>query len=142
MTKGQTIIVQFVIFFLTGFFIFISIGTFFKYQSDLFRKIILSSNMNLTNSFLSSVVITLVDSCKECDFVNTTIKTQNTSAGYPIEILIRNSNLETSIPTTTELLVTTIHNLLVGTLNATGASSSAQTIILTFNRTNYTLKVE
>jgi len=125
-----------------GFLIFISIGTFFRYQSDLFRERIISSNVNITNSYLSSLFITLVDSCKECDFVNVTIKTQNTSTGYPIDIDIKDSRLETSVEMLPRILATTVHNLLIHTVVSSGSSSSAKTIILTFNRTNYTLRVD
>jgi len=125
-----------------GFLIFISIGTFFRYQSDLFRERIISSNVNITNSYLSSLFITLVDSCKECDFVNVTIKTQNTSTGYPIDVKMKDSKLETSVEMLSGLIATTVHNLLIDTVVSSGASSSAKTIILTFNRTNYTLRVD
>jgi len=142
MSKGQSIIVQFVIFFVIGFIIFISIGVFFKYQADLFRQSILSSSVNLTSSYLSSATIAIVDSCKECDFVNLTINAQNTTTGYPIEMLIKDLTLKTYAPLTNELIATTIHNLLVDTLQASGSSGSFKPIILTFNRTNYTLRID
>jgi len=142
MSKGQTTVIQFIIFFLIGFAVFISVGTFFRYQSDLFRQMILSSGINLTSSYLSSAVIAIVDSCKECDFVNLTIRTQNTSAGYPLDIAIVDSGLNISAPTTTESLATRIHNFLLYTLSASGSSSTFKPIILTFNRTNYNLTVE
>jgi len=134
MTKGQTVVIQFVLFFVIGFLIFISIGTFFRYQSDLFRQMIISSSIKMTSSYVSSAAVALVDSCKGCDFVNISIRTQNTSAGYPIDILFLGSTFKTFAPTTSELLFTTIHNLLIDTLTASGSSSSAMTIILTFDR--------
>lgn len=141
MTKGQSVIMQFLIFFIIGFFIFITIGMFFKYQSDLFKQDIISSSLNLTNSYLSSVSIIMVDDCKECDFINLTLKVSNTSTGYPIEVKFTgNSMLNTSIPTVSEQ-TTTIHNLNYS-LKASGSSSSVKTIILTFNRTNNNLGVK
>jgi len=142
MTKGQTVVVQFVLFFLIGFLIFISIGTFFRYQSDTFRQMIISSSMNLTSSYVSSVAVALVDSCRGCDFANVSITVQNTSAGYPIDVIFLGSAFETFVPTTSESLFTTIHNLLIDTLTASGSSSSVKTIILTLNRTNNNLMVK
>lgn len=142
MTKGQSIIIQFLTFFVIGFFVFISIGMFFKYQSDLFRDSILASNVNLTSSYLSAATVVLVDGCKECDFSTLTVRLKNTSAGYPIEFAIKDSKLVTSIPGTDYLLATSIHNLLLDTIAASGSSSSVEPIILMFNRTNYSLKVD
>lgn len=142
MTKGQSIIIQFLTFFLVGFFIFLSIGIFFRYQSNLFRQNVLSSNINLTSSYLSSIAIVLADSCKECDFASQRVKIQNATTGYPLKVEIKDSTLETSAPTTSELMATTIHNMLLDTLKASGSSSSTKPIILTFTRTNYTLEVK
>jgi hypothetical protein len=138
MGKGQSVVIQFLIFFVIGFSIFISLGSFFSYQSELFKQNILSSGINLTSSYISSAVIAMVDSCKECDFVNLTIQAHNTSAGYPIAMKAEGSQL--NITTPLQSLSTTIHNLLDG-LRAIGSSSSSKPIILTFNRTNNNLEV-
>ena len=138
MSKGQSIVIQFLIFFLIGFSIFVSLGSFFSYQSQLLRENILSSGVNLTKSHISSALIVMVDSCKECDFVSLTIKTHNTSAGYPILIKGKNSVLNVSSPL--QSLSTRAHNLL-DPISATGSSVSDKPIILTFNKTNNTLEV-
>jgi hypothetical protein len=136
--KGQSIVIQFLLFFVIGFSIFISLGSFFNYHSELFKQTILSSGMNLTSSYISSAVIAMVDSCKKCDFVNLTIKTHNTSAGYPI--LIKGENTQLNISTPFQSLSTTLHNFL-NESRITGSSSSSKPIILTFNRTNNNLEV-
>jgi len=141
MAKGQSVVIQFLIFFLIGFAVFLSIGTFFRYQSDIFRQSILSLGVNATNSYLSSAVIALVDSCKECDYASLTVRAQNTSAGYPIVVNMSSQQLRTSAPPSAATLNTTVHNLLKN-LTTSGSSSSSKTIILTFNRTNNNLKVE
>jgi hypothetical protein len=143
MAKGQSVIIQFLIFFLIGFAVFLSIGTFFRYQSDIFRQSILSLGVNLTNSYLSSAVIVLVDSCKECDYAGLMIRTQNTSAGYPIIVSMDSQlkTLNTSAPPSTATLNTTIHNLLKN-LAVSGSSSSTKAINLTFSRTYNNLTVK
>jgi hypothetical protein len=138
MSKGQSIVIQFLIFFVIGFSIFVSLGSFFNYQAELLKQNILSSGMNLTSSYISSAVVAMVDSCKECDFVNLTIKTHNTSAGYPIMIKAVGSQLNVITPL--QSLSTTFHNLL-NESRATGDSTSSKPIILTFNRTNNNLEV-
>ncbi|MEM5879577.1 MAG: hypothetical protein QXU74_03745 [Candidatus Aenigmatarchaeota archaeon] len=139
MSKGQSIVIQFLIFFLIGFSIFISLGSFFNYQSEIFRQSILSSGVNLTRSYVSSAIITMVDTCKECDFVKLTIKTHNTSAGYPI--LIKGEDLVLVVSTPIDSISTSIHNLLGNVLRVTGSSPSTKPIVLTFNRTNNNLEV-
>ncbi|MEM5836430.1 MAG: hypothetical protein QW058_01570 [Candidatus Aenigmatarchaeota archaeon] len=139
MNKGQSIVIQFLIFFLIGFSIFVSLGSFFNYQSEIFRQNILSSGVNLSKSYISSAVIAMVDSCKECDFVKLTIKIHNTSAGYPI--LVRGENLALIVSTPVSSVSTTIHNLLGDVLKVTGSSPSTKPIVLTFNRTNNNLEV-
>ncbi|MEM5829397.1 MAG: hypothetical protein QW040_02210 [Candidatus Aenigmatarchaeota archaeon] len=138
MDKGQSIVVQFLLFFLIGFSIFISLGSFFRYQSDLFRDRILSSGINLTSSYLSSVIITMA-SCKECDLINLNVSVYNTTAGYALGIIGEGSRLNiTTIPIS---LNTTAHNLLGYTLTIAGRSSSNKPIILTFNKTNNKIEV-
>jgi hypothetical protein len=139
MNKGQSIVIQFLIFFVIGFSVFVSLGSFFNYQSELFKQNILSSGINLTSSYISSALIAIVDSCKECDFVSLTLKTHNTSAGYPIVIKSEGSTLNFSTPLAS--ISSNAHNLLT-TMNVVGSSSSAKTIILTFNKTNNNLVVK
>ncbi|MEM5766271.1 MAG: hypothetical protein QW423_01395 [Candidatus Aenigmatarchaeota archaeon] len=139
MGKGQSITIQFLLFFLIGFSIFISLGSFFKYQSDLLRQRISSSGINATSSYLSSIIITMVASCKECDFIALNTSVYNTTAGYSIRIIGENDGL--NVTTTSMSLKTTVHNFLDHTLEISGSSSSNKPIILTFNRTNNKIEV-
>lgn len=139
MEKGQSLVIQFLLFFLIGFSIFISLGSFFKYQADIFRKEISSSTLNLTTSYLSSAIILIFDSCKGCDFVNFSLTIHNTSAGYPLLITTQNSMLNVSNFLGSS--VTNLHNLSNNPLKITGDSVPSKPIILTFNKTNNILKV-
>jgi hypothetical protein len=138
MAKAQSVVIQFLLFFLIGFALFISIGSFFKYQSDLFRQTIASSGLNLTSSYLTSAIIAM-NSCKQCDFVNLTLSVYNTTAGYPIIIMVVNSKL--NISSLAGFVESSSHNLLSYTLRARGSSSSSKPIILTFNKNNNILEV-
>jgi hypothetical protein len=139
MSKAQSVVIQFLLFFLIGFSIFISIGSFFRYQSDLFRQSIASSGLNLTGSYISSAIVAIADSCKECDFVNLSLSMYNTSAGYTIGITAENSRLK--IYTIAGSIGLSAHNLLNYTIKAFGYSSPSKPIILTFNKTNNNLEV-
>lgn len=136
--KGQSLVIQFVIFFLIGFSLFLSVGSFFRYQSDLFRNDIISSSLNLSNSYISSNIITAVDSCKQCDYIRLNATIANLTAGYTIEINLKNSGLNVSIPY--KYFNSPVHNL-NSSLILSGKSSSVQPIILTFNKNQNKLEV-
>lgn len=138
--KGQSLVIQFIIFFLLGFSLFLSIGSFFRYQSDLFRDDIISSSLGLANSYMSSLMITAVDSCKQCDYISLSAPISNLTAGYVIRMDLANSGLNISIPY--KFFNSTVHNLNADpSLSLSGSSSSAQPITLTFNKNQNKLKV-
>jgi hypothetical protein len=143
MNKGQSLVVQFVIFFLIGFTLFISTGSIFKYQSDMFRERNIESSLNLSNSYLSSVIISAIDSCKECDFVSITTKMQNMTAGYILEFeLTKASGLNVSIPQIKKYSNSTVHNLIFSLNNSSGKSGSTEPLTLTFNKNQNNLGVK
>jgi hypothetical protein len=71
--------------------------------------------------------------------VNLTLSVYNTTAGYPIIIMVVNSKL--NISSLAGFIESSSHNLLSYTLRAEGSSSSSKPIILTFNKTNNILEV-
>jgi hypothetical protein len=143
MNKGQSLVVQFVIFFLIGFTLFISTGSIFKYQSDMFRERNIESSLNLSNSYLSSVIISAIDSCKECDFVSITTKMQNMTAGYILEFeLTKASGLNVSIPQIKKYSNSTVHNLIFSLNSSSGKSGSTEPLTLTFNKNQNNLGVK
>jgi hypothetical protein len=143
MSKGQSLIIQFVIFFLIGFSIFVSTGNVFRYQSDIFRDNNIDSGIKLANSYLSSLVISAVDTCKECDFMSITTKTQNTTAGYILDFeLNKNYGLNVSIFQIKRYYTSTIHNIISSLSECSGSSASTEPISLTFNRNQNKLEVK
>lgn len=131
--KGQTLIVQFILFFLIGFSLFSSIGLFFKYQTELFKNDITNSNMKLINSYMSAVVLTEAVDCKYCTFANITIKIQTTTAGNLFEIGMTSQGVNTTVPFSQKTTVSSIYNL-NSSYNLTGFSSSSKPISITFNK--------
>ena len=135
MSKGQALIIQFVMFFIIGFALFVFTGNIFKYQSDMFRENILDSGLKLSNSYLSSMIISSIISCKECDFVNVTLRTQNTTAGHILEFgLTDDCELSVYVPIIGKSYNSSIHNFNYSLTDCSGVSASAKPITLTFNR--------
>lgn len=141
MKKAQSLIIQFILFFLIGFALFVVTGSFFKSQSDMFRSESTEYNIKLTNSYLSSFAVGLIDGCKNCDYASVLIKLENTTAGYFFEESLSKSGLNVSVPNTGKFFISSIHNLNSST-NFSGKSSSAKPITLTFTRTKNELRVE
>jgi len=134
--KSQSLIVQFMLFFLIGLTVFLAISQLFKFYSDTMRREIVNSSLKLSNSFISSAIITAVDSCKECDIVKLSTKLEK-AAGYLVVASLENG-LNNSIATG-DYFFSSIHNL-NETLNIQPSKvSSLRPLTLTFNRTNYNL---
>lgn len=131
--KGQSLIIQFVLFFLIGFSLFVSIGSFFRYQSDLFKEGILSSSLSLANSYMSSNIIALIDGCKQCDYINLSVSMANFSAGYTLEFNLTNYGLNVSVPY--KYYFSQLHNL-NSSFTFSGNSSTGKTITIIYENFN------
>lgn len=137
--KAQALIVQFIIFFLIGLSLFISIGNFFKYQLEIFRSDTSFLMKKLISSYVSSVVISSL-ACKQCDFVNSSFKLQNTSLGYFIELSLSSQGLNVSSVPENKHYISSIHNF-NSSLSLSGKSSSVKIITLTFDKNQNKLEV-
>jgi hypothetical protein len=138
--KSQSLIVQFILFFVIGLGVFLSLGNLFKFQSEIVRGDVINSSVELTNSFLSSNIISAVDSCKQCDSVSANIKLEKTVAGFFTEINLLKNGLNTSIDG--QSFSSSIHNLNETISGMSGKVSSAKAITLMFNRTNNNLMIK
>jgi len=139
-SKGQSLIIQFIIFFIIGLTLFLGVGTFFRYESDIFKDDASRESLKMINSYFSSIALTAYSTCKQCDNVNITVKTANTTAGSFFEVSIGTFGLNASIPFTSLKYVTSIHNLNsslnnINEVSLNGAVASAKPITLTFNKT-------
>lgn len=141
--KGQSLVIQFILFFLIGFTIFLSISNFFKIQSDALSSDALSYGLELTNSYLSSNALNLFTTCKLCTSSNVTVKLANTTAGYYIVASFGPGGLNTSTPYVSKKMYTsTMHNIINGSVAMIeGSASSAKPISLTYSRTKNQLEV-
>jgi hypothetical protein len=140
--KGQSLVIQFVLFFIIGFTIFLSISNFFKIQSEALSSDALSYGLELTNSYLSSSTLNLITTCKTCTISNATINLANTTAGYYITARLGQSGLDTLTPYASKKIYTsTMHNINESVIVAAGGASSAKPISLTYSRTKNQLEI-
>ena len=129
--KGQTLIIQFILFFLIGFSLFASIAFFFKYQSNLFKDDIIKYNLKLINGYMSVVALTEAVSCKQCDYANIVAILPSTAAGSFFEIGMNTTfGLNTSVPMSQDV-TTSIYNL-NSSYTLSGTSASTKPISITF----------
>ncbi|MEM7821547.1 MAG: hypothetical protein QXX38_01900 [Candidatus Aenigmatarchaeota archaeon] len=143
MKKAQSLIIQFVIFFMIGFTLFLTIGTFLKARSDIFREETLNYGMVGVSSYVSSLAINLFDYCKQCDFVRTSFRIENVTAGYffELEFLNAGKGLRVLALPGGKYHISSIHNL-NSSLLLSGKSISLKTITLTFDKTKNELRIE
>jgi hypothetical protein len=140
--KGQVLIVQFLLFFLVGFAVFLMLGNFFSLSSESFRSEIISSTAKLSNSYISASLIKIIDECKGCDYAVIQDKIQNRSAGTPFQVNLQASGLNISTFFQNKFFTSSIHNLNTSLQISNGKAPSDRPITLTFNRTQNKLEVE
>lgn len=136
MGKGQSLIIQFVLFFLIGLSVFLIIGNFFKYQNDVFRDAISVSSLKAMNSYISSMAVLLSSGC-DSDFSSVTVSLGNTSLGRPFDVVLEKDMLV--LISGNENYSSTIYNLL-STYDGSGVAKSG-TITITLNKMNNKLSV-
>lgn len=108
--KSQSMIIQFILFFVIGLSLFLSIGNFFRLQHDTFREDVADLHRELINSYFSSLIITSVDSCKQCDFVKNDISLERMTAGYFVDVSLDSSGLTVSTQPEARSFSSSAHN--------------------------------
>lgn len=136
--KAQSLVFQFLFFFLVGFIVFLMVGNFFKLQLEVFRERIIENSMKLNAEYISSALVYSIGSCKECDELSFTIKTQNKTAGYPMIFQFEDKIL-ISVPFGKET-EDYIHNLNF-TYTIIGSGVSTKPIILTYKKNENRIEV-
>ena len=135
MGKGQSLVIQFVLFFIIGFTMFLTIGNFFKFQSDDIRNDVGEFSTQLTSNYITSRIVRLVNSCKECNFGNLSFRIENTSAGYNTLITAGKKWILTDISPISKSTNSSVYNLLLSVDMLKGAVTSAEPVKITYNKT-------
>jgi len=142
MNKGQSLVVQFAIFFLIGFAVYLLVSGFFSFQTDLYKQDIIDSSVNLTASQISSAIVALVEGCKGCDQANMTLNLKNFTANYPLEITFNSSGFTLFVPVVEKTFQSSIHGLNSYLAIIESSVLSTRPINLTFDKTQNKLGAE
>ncbi len=140
-SSGQSTVIQFILFILVGLAIFTSIGNLFRFQSDILRDEISNYSVEMVNSYLSSVVVASVDTCKKCDVVENKIKISDSFFSYYLEASLGDDGLTVSTHPEKYEYSSSINNLNESIDVLEGAAPSIQTINLTYDRTQNKLEI-
>jgi len=142
-SKGQSGILQFVLFFLVGLAIFTAVGNFFRLQSDYVRNDVAVYSVEMINGYISSLAMSSIDTCKSCTSVERDVKLSDTTFGYILVISLDETNgLNVSTSPSHFAYLSPIHNLKcsIGTLE--GTTYSTEPINLTYDRNQNKLEIK
>lgn len=90
--KGQSLIIQFILFFIIGLSIFIAIGNLFTFQSNLLGADIANETRKNIANYIASIIINQ-NSCKACDRISQTIILRNKTVGEYVQLILEDEGL-------------------------------------------------
>jgi hypothetical protein len=137
--KAQSVIIQFMLFFMIGFGIFIGVGMMFRARTDMFRDDTLMSSLKLADSYLTSIAITSLG-CRECDIVESRVSIGSLSVGYYREIFLSSNGIRVATAPPFKEFNSSMHNINY-TFQLDGVAPSVKTINLTFSRTQNKIEI-
>lgn len=140
-SKGQSQIIQFMMFFMIGLVLFLAISGVFRGRLDFFAEDIADQNRRLISGYFSALAVNELVTCKQCDNVNITTVLVNTTAGSFSQVRLNNSFLAAFSPPTPGESALTVHNLLAEVSTKLGSAVSNRPIILTYSRGQSILEV-
>lgn len=137
--KGQSQIIQFMLFFFVGLSVFLAISGVYKSELDIFGNTVSSKDAQLMNSFVSENFI-YERSCLSCDTINVTINPQNPE-GIFLQTVLNSTSLQVVSYPNLQSTYSAMHNTLYSVATAIGQASTGQPIILSFIKTQNMLRV-
>lgn len=140
-SKGQSQIVQFMMFFIIGLAIFIVVSNVFNDRLDFYGKDVTDANRKLLNTHFSALVVQAMVSCKECDEFSSSTKIGNVTANSVTEVGVNDEELAViSQPQGIEFS-SSAHNMLAGLVAAGGSALSTEPIVISYSKTQNILRV-
>ncbi len=140
-SKGQSQIIQFILFFMIGLALFLTIGGVFRGRIDFFAEDIAEANRRMINTYFSALTIQSLVSCKECDNFNSTTRLVNTTAGSFTQVGLNGTSLLTLSQPGGKQYAGTAHSMLSQLTGAAGLALSAKPIILSYSKNQNILRV-
>jgi hypothetical protein len=139
--KGQSQIIQFMMFFVIGLAIFIVISNVFNERLEFYAGDVADANRKLINTHFSALMVQAMVSCKECDEFSSTTKIGNITASSVTEVGVNDEKLSViSQPQGIEFS-SGAHNMLASLAGAGGSALSTEPIILSYSKTQNILRV-
>ncbi len=132
MAKGQSTIVQYVLFFAIGIGLFISLGNSFLSQYTTFSRDISSTNVMLANSFVTSQVVYLYDQCRQCQQITENLTLQNVTRLF--QLSLGGAGINVSAPLSRASYFSRVHNLNYTANFSSGTASLSRTINISINK--------
>lgn len=140
--KGQSQIVQFLLFFMIGMALFFWIGNAFRDRVDVFSEDILGFNRMEMNSHFSALAIQGLTQCKAgCDGFNFTTRLSNTTAGAFTEFSLNNTHLIVTSRPDNDEFAGQMHNATYG-INKLGKVTSNKPIVLSYSKNQNILELK
>lgn len=140
--KGQSQIVQFILFFMIGMAMFFWIGNAFRDRVDIFSEDILNSNRREMNSHFSALAINAIAQCKTgCENVNFTTRLSNTTAGAFTEFSLNGTYLTVTSRPDNDEFAGQMHNATYG-ISKLGKVTSNKPIVLSYSKNQNILELK
>ncbi len=138
--KGQAHIIQFILFFIIGFAVFILISGTFSDRLDLFSLDLNNENRKVINNYISAISVNSFVSCNGCDEIIILTHLRDTSKNSLNQLYFKNKKITTTTFPTKINSSSENHKLFRGN-TVVGTVISDKPIILTYNNNNNLLKV-
>lgn len=139
--KAQSQIIQFILFFMIGLALFLTIGGVFRGRLDFFTEDIAEQNRRTINNYFSALTVGALVSCKECDSFNITTKLSNTTAGSFTQVALNSTDLITLTQPGAKQYSGKAHNLIASLVGAGGVGTSNRPIVLSYSKNQNILRV-
>ena len=140
-SSGQSLIMQFILFFLIGLGLFIGLGNFFRMESENLRENLIGLSLEMIGSYVSSMTVSSVEGCTNCGTVENIFKLGKSYAGYFIEVGLNNTGLSIVTKPSKAEYYSSLNNLNESLNIVESSSISVKTINLTYNRNQNKLEI-
>ena len=142
MRKGQSFIIEFILFFAISFSVFSTISFYFYNQSNYFKKIVGEKACALLNDFVSIDLLTGI-TCKSCDSILILDEIPSRIGGYYYKVSLDTTGLNTTLISAKLYSEHTSIFRLNETFSLSGESKSEnKKIEIKINNTESTIEVE
>ncbi len=138
--KAVVQVVQFLLFFMIGLVVFLSVGNVFRSQYDLFGQDVAGAERKLIGSVISAATISSY-TCKECDNVSLQIALKNFTANFFNNVVLDQNGITVITNPSNRQDFFSMHNLNFSINQMDGIISRTGPIILTYVKAKSSLTV-